>query len=81
MGTEDTPRRQTPTERLHEVTLAFAQRSSSPPEQSVEISRNAKGAAQFTVTARGHNLEEALAAAQRAFSELTTKHPYANGAE
>ena len=35
-----TERRLTPTERLHEVTMAAMSRAPSPPEHSVEITRN-----------------------------------------
>lgn len=71
------PRRLTPTERLHEVTLAAIQRPASPPEHSVEISRNAKGVAQFAVTVRGHDLAVVLDKATDAFDALSAAYPYA----
>ena len=70
------PRRLTPTERLHEVTMAAMTRTPSPPEHSVEITRNAKGVAQFEVTVRGYDLSDVLAKAQEAFSALETALPY-----
>lgn len=75
------PRRPTPTERLHEVTLAFASRAASPPEHSVELSRNAKGVVQFAVTVRGYDLTTVMAEARAAYVELDTAAPYpvANG--
>jgi hypothetical protein len=80
MSTPDTePRRLTPTERLHEVTMAAMARRPSEPEHAVEISRNAKGVAQFTVTVRGFDLSEVLARAQETFSALETALPYPEG--
>lgn len=70
------PRRLTPTERLHEVTMAAMQRAPSPPEHSVEIARNAKGVAQFEVTVRGHDLGEVLSLAWQAYADLDVKLPY-----
>ncbi len=79
--TETEPRRLTPTERLHEVTMAAMSRAPSPPEHSVEITRNAKGVAQFEVTVRGYDLEEVLAQARTAFDDLAAALPYPeNGA-
>jgi len=60
--TEPEPRRLTPTERLHEVTMAAMTRAATPPEHSVEITRNAKGVAQFEVTVRGYDLDKVIAA-------------------
>jgi hypothetical protein len=45
------PPRLTPTQRLHEVTLAALARSGPSKTPSVEIARNAKGDWQFDVTA------------------------------
>lgn len=85
---ENEPRRLTPTEqrleserRAHELAMAFAQRSSSPPEHSVEITRNAKGVAQFNVTVRGFDLDDVLSEALTAFGALEAKYPYPNGDE
>lgn len=73
---ENEPRRLTPTERLHEVTMAALTRAASPPEHSVEITRNAKGVAQFEVTVRGYDLEEVLAQAQATWTALSAALPY-----
>jgi len=78
-ATEETPRRLTPTERLHEVTMAAMSRAASPPEHSVEISRNAKGVAQFAVTVRGFDVADVLLEARNAFDILSTRYPYPNG--
>lgn len=77
MTTTDTePRKLTPTERLHEVTMAAMSRAAAPPEHSVEITRNAKGVAQFEVTVRGYELEEVIAKALWHFNALTEALPY-----
>lgn len=83
-ATDDTPRRLTPTERLHEVTMAAMHRQPSPPEHAVEVSRNAKGVAQFTVTVRGHDLDEVLLLAMDSYDKLGRRYPYpdeTNGAK
>jgi hypothetical protein len=82
LSCETEPRRLTPTERLHEVTMAAMSRAPSPPEHSVEITRNAKGVAQFEVTVRGYDLDEVIAKALASFAKVTAEHPYpdSNGA-
>jgi hypothetical protein len=75
----DEPRRQTPTERLHEVTLAALNRRPAAPESSVTISRNAKGVAQFEVTVRGEDLDTVLADALATFDALGARYPYPSG--
>lgn len=72
----DEPRRLTPTERLHEVTMAAMTRAASPPEHAVEITRNAKGVAQFTVTIRGHDVNEVLMLARATYDTLIGDYPY-----
>jgi hypothetical protein len=61
--------------------MAYATRPSAPPEHSVEITRNAKGVAQFGVTVRGHDLDAVLQEARSAFVSLEGQFPYpdANG--
>ena len=76
VSAEKTPRRQTPTERLHEVTMATLGRRPSEPESSVTITRNAKGVAQFEVTVRSADYGEAQAAARRLFDALCSDYPY-----
>ena len=79
--TDTEPRRLTPTERLHEVTMAAMSRAAAPPEHSVEISRNAKGVHQYEVTVRGYDLAEVLAEAFSAQRKLDVALPYPeNGA-
>ena len=73
---ESIERRQTPTERLHEVTMAAIQRPTAPPEHSVEVTRNAKGVAQFQVTVRGHFLDEVLTSAIDTYEKLGARFPY-----
>lgn len=73
---ESEPRRLTPTERLHEVTMAFAQRTPAPPEHSVSLTRNAKGIVQIDVTVRGFDLSEVVTRARETFSSLDTELPY-----
>jgi hypothetical protein len=74
--TEPEPRRLTPTERLHEVTMAAMTRAPSPPEHSVEITRNAKGVAQFEVTVRGYDIDQVLNLARSVYAELDGALPY-----
>lgn len=72
-------RRLTPTERLYELSMAWAQRGPAPAEQSIDITRNAKGEYQFSVTARGHDLDDVLARAQAAADTLAQRYPRADG--
>jgi hypothetical protein len=76
MSAPEQPRRLTPTERLHEVTMSVLQRQASPPEHTSEITRNARGVYQFTVTVRGYSLNDVLAQARVAADELDTAYPY-----
>jgi hypothetical protein len=71
-----TERRLTPTERLHEVTMAYAQRTAAPPMQDASAKRGAKGIPEFEVTVRGHNLREVLDSLRAAYVELDTALPY-----
>jgi hypothetical protein len=76
------PRRLTPTERLHEVTMAALARRPSETEHTIELSRNAKGVAQFGVTVRGPDLEKVLSGAVEKFDFLNSRYPYpSNGSE
>jgi hypothetical protein len=69
-------RRLTPTERLHEVTMAAMGRKPSEPESSVAISRNAKGAFQFEVTVRGPDVIECQAQAEATTDDLIRRYPH-----
>ena len=73
---ENTARRLTPTERLHEVTMAAMTRAPSPPEHSVEVTRNAKGVYQFTATIRGFDPQDVYAHAVTVVSLLDEAYPY-----
>lgn len=68
--------RLTPTQRLHEVTMASLARRPSEPESSVTISRNAKGVAQFEVTVRGPLASLCLAEARTIYAALVSGYPY-----
>ena len=70
------PRRLTPTERLHEVTMAAMGRRPAEPESSVTITRNAKGVAQFEVTVRGPSVSDCHTVAEQVYDALCTTYPY-----
>jgi hypothetical protein len=72
-------RRLTPTERLHEVTMAAVQRAASPPEHTVSLALNAKGDVQIEVTGRGHDLDMLEASVAASFDWLRAKYPRGNG--
>ncbi len=78
---ESEPRRLTPTERLHEVTMAAMGRKPVEPESSVTISRNARGVFQFEVTVRGPDVDACYLAADKITEQLIYTRPYpeANG--
>lgn len=73
-------RRLTPTERLHEVTMAAIQRAASPPEHTVSLTLNAKGDVQIEVTGRGHDLAGLEADVAASFDRLRAAYPRGNGA-
>lgn len=68
--------RPTPSQRLHEVTMAALARRPAEPEHSVTISRNAKGVVQFEVTVRGFDPGDCLSEAERITDHLTATYPY-----
>lgn len=72
----DEPRRLTPTERLHEVTMAALARRPAETEHSIELSRNAKGVAQFSITVRGSDLDSVVMSAVSRFDFLNHRYPY-----
>ena len=76
---KDEPRRLTPTERLHEVSMAAIQRTTAAPEHTVGLTLNAKGDVQIEVTGRGTDLEGLAASVQAAFDGLCEKYPRGNG--
>jgi hypothetical protein len=67
--------RPTPTQAFRELAMAVAQRSSSP-ENSVTISRNARGVFQFEVTVRGEDVTDCIAEAKDTVAELVELYPY-----
>ena len=79
-GMQDLPRRLTPTERLHEVTMAAMQRRPAEPEHTVGLTLNAKGDVQIEVTGRGPDLDALVASVQAAFDGLRDLYPRGNGA-
>lgn len=78
MSAEET-RRLTPTERLHEVTMAFASRQAAAPEHTVDLTRNAKGNWQVAIAVRGHDIDQVYAEAKRIAREADTDFPFENG--
>lgn len=75
-GSAVTEKRLTPTERLHEVTMAAMHRAPTAPEHAVEITRNARGVVQFQITVRGFDLDAAIEQARASFTELDAAWPY-----
>ena len=75
----DETRRLTPTERLHEVSMAAIQRTPAAPEHTVGLTLNAKGDVQIEVTGRGTDLEALAASVEAAFDALCEKYPRGNG--
>ena len=77
--TEQT-RRLTPTERLHEVTMAVVARRPAEPEHTAEVTRNAKGEYQFSVAVRGVDAEAVVALAIAQARTLEAEFPYGGAA-
>lgn len=75
------PPKLTPTQRLHEVTIAALSRRPAEPESSVTIARNARGVFQFEVTVRGGDADACKTQAETVVRELEASYPYANGGE
>lgn len=70
----------TPTQRLHEVTMAALSRTPSPPEHTVGLTLNAKGDVQIEVTGRGVDLAALETSVTATFDRLRAKYPRGNGA-
>ncbi len=77
---ESEPRRLTPTERLHEVTMAGILRPRTEPESSVTLTRNAKGDVQVEVVVRATDSASAYDQAVELFDAAAKKYPRDNGA-
>jgi hypothetical protein len=76
---ENEPRRLTPTERLHEVTMAAMTRPTAPPEHSCDLTRNAKGATQISLTVRGTDPAEVVERATALYDTLRARYPLPSG--
>lgn len=75
-------RKPTPTERLHEVTMAAVSRAPREPECNVDLTLNAKGDVQIYVSARGvPPISLVGAAAEAEFDRLLAKYPRAEPPE
>lgn len=68
--------RLTPTQRLHEVTMAALHRKPAEPINEVSITRNAKGAVQIEVTVRGVNAGDCADTARTLYDQLAGLYPY-----
>jgi hypothetical protein len=81
MATEPEPRRLTPTERLHEVTMAALNRRPTMPESSVTIGVTAKRLHTWEITVRGDDAEECERVARTLDDGLAQKyaHELVNG--
>jgi hypothetical protein len=73
------PPRLTPTQRLHEVTMAALSRTPSMPEHSCELTRNAKGATQISLTVRGFGPREVVDRAVELYDFLRARYPLPSG--
>jgi len=81
MTTDAAPeRRWTPTEYARALAMAYATRQAQAPESAVEITRNAKGDYQFTVTVRGDDVQACETMAVGVSERLAAKYPRQNGA-
>lgn len=70
-----TERRLTPTERLHEVTMAAMLRPRPEPESSVSLTRNAKGDVQIEVVVRAADPASAYDQAVELFDTARLRYP------
>lgn len=77
MSSQEPVRRQSPSERYHELSMAWATRPLAAPEHSLDITRNAKGDWQYSLTVRGADLADVLEAAFEAVEQLEAKYPRA----
>jgi hypothetical protein len=71
--------RLTPTQRLHEVTMAAIARAPSAPEHSLSLTRNAKGVTQIELTGRSHDLAELVASVTELYDTLRARYPLPSG--
>jgi hypothetical protein len=69
----------TPTQRLHEVTMAAMSRPAAPPESSVSFTRNAKGVTQVEITVRDPSAADAFDIARALYDKARTAYPLPSG--
>ena len=77
---EQQPRRQTPTERYHELALLAANRAPLQAEHTIGLTWNAKGDVQIEVTGRGGDLTELELSVAATFDRLRQRYPRAEQA-
>jgi hypothetical protein len=65
----------TPTERLHEVSMAAIQRAPAQPEHTVDLTLNAKGDVQIAVAGRGVDLDAVAEQTAAVFDKLRERYP------
>lgn len=81
LAVSEPERRLTPTERLHEVTMAALSRAPVAHEHTVGLTLNAKGDVQIEVTGRGSGeLEELADSVAATFDALRARYPRNGGA-
>jgi hypothetical protein len=68
--------RPTPTQAFRELAMAYATRQASAPENSVSLSRNAKGHMQFEVVVRGEDVTRCRDLANLIVQDLERMYPY-----
>lgn len=73
-------RRLSPTEREHELAMAHATRQLEAPQHSLEVTRNAKGEYQFSLTTRGVDLGELVRNTFEAVALVAAEYPREGGA-
>jgi hypothetical protein len=78
---DQSERRQTPTERYHELALQAAQRQPVQAEHSLDLTRNAKGDIQIALTVRGADLDQVEAEAVASFDRLCDRYPRAESTD
>jgi hypothetical protein len=72
-------RKRTPTERLHELAMAHATRPLAAPEHSCDLTRNAKGQTQISLTVRGTELLDVMESAVLVYDRLRARYPLPSG--
>lgn len=77
-GGEERERRQTPTERHHELALLVAQRQPAAAEHALTLTRNSKGDVQVELTVRDGDLEQLEREATATFDRLCAKYARAD---